>query len=56
MLETSALLKLVRLSGEELYLSSCWISLAAKLAVYGGMDLVAVMDIDAKRAMSPNIF
>ena len=49
MLEFRGLVKLDRLSGKELSLSSWWISLAAKLAVYRIIDLVADMDIDAKR-------
>ena len=49
MLEFMGLVKLERLSGKELSLYSWWISLAAKLAVYRIIDLVADMDIDAKR-------
>ena len=42
--------------GEYLSLSSRWRSLAAKLAVYGKMDLVVDMATYAKRAISPNNF
>ena len=55
-LETRGLWKLGRLSGDEFALFSWRSSLAEKLAVSGRIDLVAVMAIDAKRAMSPNIF
>ena len=50
------MLKLGRLPVEDFALSSWWIRLAVKLAVYGIMDLVEVMATDTKRAVSPNIF
>ena len=54
MMDTRILLKLVKLSGEKLSLSSWWSILAEKLSVYKRIDLVAVVDTDARRAMSPN--
>ena len=56
MLEYRELLKLGRLYGEDLSLISWWISLAAKLAVSGRMELVTDMATDAKRTMLPNTF
>ena len=56
MMEARRLEKLGLLSGEDLYLSSWWSILAAKLSVYGRMDLVADMAIYAKRVMRPNTF
>ena len=56
MLDTRGLLKLGRLSGEELSLSSLWGSLTEKLADSGRMDLSEVMATDAKRATIPNNF
>ena len=56
MSETRWFLKLGRLPGENLYLFSWWISLAAKLTVSGRMDLVTVMATYAKMVMIPNIF
>ena len=56
MLEARGLVKLGRLSGEDLALSSYCISLAAKLAVSGRIDLATYMATDANRAMSPNTF
>ena len=41
------------LSGKDLALSSWWISLAAKLAVSGRMDLVADTTTYEKREMRP---
>ena len=55
-LEARGLVKLGRLSGEDLDLYSWWSSLAAKLAVSGRMDLVTDMDTDAKREMIQNTF
>ena len=52
--DTKSLVKLGRLYGEDLPLSSCWRSLAAKLTVSLIMDLVADMATCVKRAMSPN--
>ena len=48
MLEARELLKLVRLYGEVLALSSWWSSLAEKHDVYVRMDLVTDMATDAK--------
>ena len=56
MLEARELMKLGRLSGEDLAISLWWSSLDAKLSVYGIMDLVADMDTDTKRAMRLNNF
>ena len=56
MLEARGVVKLGRLSGEELALYSWWSSLAAKIAVSGRMNLVLDMATDTKRAMSPNNF
>ena len=53
-LDARGLVKLGRFPGEELNLSSWWISLATKISVYGRMDLVSNMATDAKRAMRPN--
>ena len=55
-LEAMGLVKLVRLSVENLDLSSWWSSLAAKLAVSGRMELVIDMATDAKREIMPNTF
>ena len=55
-LDTRGLLKLGILSGDYLALSLWLISLAAKLAVYGRIDLVEVIAIYAKGATSQNIF
>ena len=55
-LEYRGLVKLGRLSGEELYLSSWWRILDGKLAVSGRMELVTDMATDEKRAMRPNNF
>ena len=56
MLEDRGLLKLGRLYGYYLALSSWWRILAAKLAVSGRMDLVEKMTTDAEREMRPNTF
>ena len=45
MLETRGLLKFGGLFGEDLYLSSCWSSLAARIDISGRIDLVAEMAI-----------
>ena len=55
MMEASGLMKLGRFSGEDLALSSCWISLAEKLTVYGRMYLVADMAKDVKMEIRSNI-
>ena len=52
--DTRGLVKLGRLSGDYLTLSSCWISLTKKLAIYERMDLVAEMVTYLKRTMRPN--
>ena len=54
MFDTRVLVKLRRFSGYELSLSSWWSSLAAKIYVYGIMDLVADMATDSKRSTRPN--
>ena len=56
MLEAQEFLKLGIFSEEYTTLSSWCISLAAKLAVYGRMDLVADMATYTNRLMSPNTF
>ena len=48
MLDARGLVKLGKLSTEDLALSSWWLILAAKLAVYGRMNLVADMATDVK--------
>ena len=54
--DTSGLLKLGMLSGENLALSLLWIILAAKIAVYGRMDLVVDITINTKREMRQKPF
>ena len=54
MFEISGLVKFGRLYGEDLALSLWWMSLDEKLAVSGIMNLVADMDIYAKREMRLN--
>ena len=56
MLETRGLLKFGGLFGEDLYLSSCWSSLAARIDISGRIDLVAEMATDEKRIMRSNNF
>ena len=56
MLETRGLLKLGRLSGEDLDISSWWIILSVKRAVYGIIDLVSDTATYARMVMSPNTF
>ena len=56
MLETRGLLNLGGLSGYDLALSSWWISLATKIFVSWIMDLLLVVDTDAKMETSSNIF
>ena len=54
MLDTRGLVKLGRMSVENLDISSQWIRLDAKVYVSVIMDLVAYMDTDAKWEMRPN--
>ena len=54
-LEYRGLVKLGRLYGKDLDVSSWWISLAPKIDVYGRMELVVDMKTYAKRKMRPNI-
>ena len=56
MLEDRGLLKLGRLYGYYLALSSRWRILAAKLAVSSSMDLLVDMTTDAKREIKKNTF
>ena len=49
MFETRGLVKLGRLSGEDLYLYTWWTRLATKLGVYGIMNVVKNMSTDANR-------
>ena len=56
LLETMGLMKLSRLSGEYLDLSSWCSSVVSKLAVSGRMDLAADMVTDVKIEMIPNTF
>ena len=53
MFNNRRLVKLGRFYGDDLNFSSWWSSFAAKLTVYGIMDLVEDMDTDAKREISP---
>ena len=53
MFDTRGLVKLGRLSGEDLDISSWWISLAKKIAVSGRINLVTYMNTDATRVMKP---
>ena len=54
MLEFRGLVKLVRLYGEDLSISSCWIILSAKISVSGSINLVVDMTTDVKGSISPN--
>ena len=54
MFETRWLVRLGRLSGEDLDFSSFRISLDAKLAVSGRMELVTDVATYTKRSMRPN--
>ena len=56
MMKARGLVKLGRLSREDLDLSSWWIRLSAKIAIYGIMDSVADMATDTKREMKLNTF
>ena len=49
MLEARGLVKLVRLSGEDLVLSSWWVSLDEKIDIFVIMELVEYMATDIKR-------
>ena len=54
MLETRWSVKLGRLSGYDLEISSLWISLAAKLAISVRLDSVSDISTDASVAMRSN--
>ena len=54
MLEVRGLVKLERLSGEDLDFYSWWIRLSEKLAFSGRMYLVTDMAKDTKREIRPN--
>ena len=56
MMEYRGSVKLGRLSGEDLYLSSWWSRLDTKLAVSGGIYLVSDMSTDENRELRPNTF
>ena len=56
MLEARIFVKLGRLYGEDLDLSSWWRILVTKLAVSGIIDLVTDMATDAEISMRPNTF
>ena len=56
MLETRGLVNLGGLSGEDLALSSWWISLDGKLDVSGIMDLAKDISTDVNRTMRSNAF